>query len=529
MKEIISKQKEVVSFFLNNNIFISPDIINEINTGEYIEKLNNLILNKITSDEFLLLNKDIHNLLLNKNIPDINWLEFERSKVLSEKGRDDKLYKKFIDYLIGEEKEIKLNMSDVKIIFSYKEESKKREVQDFVSFFNSRYKTLESMLKNRQELQNIMSINRILNKKERENISLIGIVDDKKVTKNNNILLKVEDQTGSISILINKNKTNLFNTAKNIVLDEVIGIVGVSGGNIIFANNVIYPDVPVNKELKKSPDEDYAICLSDIHFGSSYFLSDDFNKFLKWINGKTGNENQKEIAAKVKYIFIIGDLVDGVGIYPNQDKELVTKDIYKQYKGCAELLEQIPQHIKLIICPGNHDAMRIAEPQPVLYKDFAAPIWELPNTILVSNPAMVNIGAKEGFPGFDVLMYHGYSFDYYMANVESIRNNGGYERADLMMKFLLQKRHLAPTHKSTLYIPDVKTDPLIITKIPDFFMTGHIHYSSVSNYRNITMICGSCWQSKTTFQEKVGHHPQPSRVPIINLQTRDVKILKFRK
>ncbi|MBU1204669.1 MAG: DNA-directed DNA polymerase II small subunit [Nanoarchaeota archaeon] len=526
MKELVSKQKEVVSFFLKNNIFISPDLINKINVEYNIEKLNNLISNKITSDEFLLLNKDIHDVLLNKNIPDINWLEFERSKVLYEKGRDNKIYLKFIDYLNAREDK---EESDVKVLFSYKEESKKREIQDFVSFFNSRYKAIEGMLKNRQELQNIMSINRILNKKERETVSLIGLVDDKKVTKNNNIILKLEDQTGSISILINKNKADLINIAKDIVLDEVIGVVGVSGGNIVFANNIIYPDVPVNKEMKKSPSEDYAICLSDLHFGSSYFLSDDFNKFLKWINGKTGNENQKIIAKKVKYIFIIGDLVDGVGIYPNQDKELVTKDIYEQYKGCAELLKQIPQNIKLIICPGNHDAMRIAEPQPVLYKDFAAPIWELPNTILVSNPALVNIGAKKGFPGFDILMYHGYSFDYYMANVESIRNNGGYERADLMMKFLLQKRHLAPTHKSTLYIPDIKTDPLVITKIPDFFMTGHIHYSSVSNYRNITMICGSCWQSKTTFQEKVGHHPQPSRVPIINLQTRDVKILKFGK
>jgi len=529
MKGLVFKQKEVVSFFLENNIFISPDIINEINIEDDIEKLNSLILSKITSDEFLLLNKDIYNLLLNKNILNINWLEFERLKVISEKERGDKLYKKFIDYIVGEEKETKLDISDVKILFSYKEESKKREIQDFVSFFNSRYKILENILKNRQELQNIMSINRILNKKEKEKISLIGIVDDKKITKNNNILLKLEDQTGSISVLINKNKTDLLNIAKDIVLDEVIGVVGVSGGNIVFANNIIHPDVPINKELKKSPDEDYAICLSDLHFGSSYFLSEDFNKFLKWINGKTGNENQREIAKKVKYIFIIGDLVDGVGIYPNQDKELIVKDIYEQYNGCAELLKQIPKHIKLIICPGNHDAMRIAEPQPVLYKDFAASIWDLPNTILVSNPALVNIGAKKGFPGFDVLMYHGYSFDYYMANVESIRNNGGYERADLMMKFLLQRRHLAPTHKSTLYIPDVKTDPLVIIKIPDFFMTGHIHYSSVSNYRNITMICGSCWQSKTAFQEKVGHHPQPSRVPIINLQTRDVKILKFGK
>ncbi len=48
----------------------------------------------------------------------------------------------------------------------------------------------------------------------------------------------------------------------------------------------------------------------------------------------------------------------------------------------------------MIICPGNHDAMRIAEPQPELYRDFAAPLYELPNAIMVSNPSIVNIGSS---------------------------------------------------------------------------------------------------------------------------------------
>ena len=173
--------------------------------------------------------------------------------------------------------------------------------------------------------------------------------------------------------------------------------------------------------------------------------------------------------------------------------------------------------------------MRIAEPQPPLYKDFAKPIYQLPNATLVSNPALVNIHSSKDFPGFDVLLYHGYSFDYFISEVESIRNNGGYDRADLMMKFLLQRRHLAPTHTSTLYIPETTKDPLAIEKIPDIFATGHIHKSVASHYKHITLICGSCWQAKTAFQEKVGHNPEPSRIPIVNLKTREVKILKFGK
>ncbi|MEK6946073.1 MAG: metallophosphoesterase [Nanoarchaeota archaeon] len=256
-------------------------------------------------------------------------------------------------------------------------------------------------------------------------------------------------------------------------------------------------------------------------------MPEDFEKFLKWINCEMGNEQQRHIAKNVEYIFIAGDLVDGVGIYPGQDTELLIKDIYEQYKACAEYLKQIPSRIPLIICPGNHDALRISEPQPILSKDYAKPLHELSNVIMVSNPSLVNINSSENFSGFDVMMYHGYSFDHYVAEVDSLRNQGGYDRADLIMKFLLKRRHLAPTHTSTLYVPDTKKDPLVIEKVPDFFLSGHIHKSVTANYRNTTLICGSCWQGKTLFQEKVGHNPEPSRVPIVNLQTRDVKILKF--
>ncbi len=488
-QELIKKKREIINILLKKGILVSSELLKELNDYEQATK--------------------IFNNLKSKKLDDILVIDLNLTKPTETKPQTD----------TKEEPK-------VKIVYSYKEEPKKREPQDFVDYFSNRYKSIEKVLKQRQELSNTISISKIPNKREKENLALIGIVNDKQITKNGNLILVLEDPTGQKKVIINKNKPTLFNEAKNIVLDEVIGILGVNVDSVVFANNIIWPDVP-NKELKKSEQEKYALFLSDIHVGSSKFLPEDFEKFIKWINCEIGNEQQKHIAKNVEYIFIAGDLVDGCGIYPEQDKELIIKDVYQQYRKCADMLRKIPNHIPLIICPGNHDALRLSEPQPPLSKDFAGPMYELNNAIMVSNPSMVNIQAYGNFEGFDVLMYHGYSFDYYVAEVDSLRSQGGYDRADLIMKFLLKRRHLAPSHLSTQYIPDTKKDPLVIEKVPDFFLSGHIHKTAIANYRNTTLICGSCWQSKTIFQEKVGHNPEPSRVPIVNLKTREVRVLKF--
>lgn len=420
----------------------------------------------------------------------------------------------------------KETINNVKVIFSYKEDPQKKSISDFVNYFNKRFEALKAMLMNRPELINLLSINKVLNKREKDNTSIIGIITEKSITKAKNIMLKIEDTTGQINVIVNKTKQDVYELAKNLVEDEVVGISGFNDDKVIFCNKILQPDVTY-KELKKAPSDDHAIFLSDIHVGSVDFLEDKFLKFISWLRQEVGSDSQKELVKKIKYIFIAGDLVDGVGIYPNQDEELEIKDIYQQYNKLTEYIKLIPENISIIICPGNHDAVRLAEPQPVIDCEFIQPLLELPNVVFVSNPGIVNIAAEEGFSGFDVLLYHGYCFDYYISNVDHIRNNGGYDRADLVMKFLLQRRHLAPTHTSTLYIPDSRSDPLVISTLPDFFATGHIHKTSIANYRNITLISGSCWQSTTAFQEKVGHKPEPSRVPIVNLQTREAKILRF--
>ena len=81
-----------------------------------------------------------------------------------------------------------------------------------------------------------------------------------------------------------KNKKEVYDIARDLVLDEVVGVAGVMGEKIIFCNSIILPEIPINNELKKSPDEVYAVFISDIHFGIKNFLDEDFMKFIEpWL------------------------------------------------------------------------------------------------------------------------------------------------------------------------------------------------------------------------------------------------------
>jgi len=497
--DFIEKKKKIISYFMENDVLISSDLISILENNNFVEDIFSLIKQQVEFSTIL------------------KKLEYYQQSLTQSTEQN----------LPQSKSKERLERSKIEIVQDYDLVSQKREVSHFVSYFASRYKQLQQILRKRDQLSTVLSIARLKAKKDREQVCIIGLIRKKEKTKNDNIILTVEDPTGDIKVLINKSNRELLSLGEDLVNDEVIGIIGMNGDNILFSNQIIQPDIPLDKEFKKNDKEEYTIFLSDIHVGSNYFLKDEFKKFISWIRQETGTEKQKEIASKVKHIFILGDVVDGVGIYPNQENELELLDIYDQYKEATELISQIPKEISIIVCPGNHDAVRLSEPQPKLPEEYAKPLYELENVTSVSNPAMINICSADDFSGFDILLYHGYSFDYYVANVDSLRLNEGYDRADLIMKFLLKRRHLAPSYKSTLFIPEITHDALVIDKIPDFFVTGHIHKTAVSNYRNITLISGSCWQSKTSFQEKVGHHPEPARVPVVNLKTRKVTILNF--
>ncbi|MBR9678811.1 MAG: hypothetical protein GON13_00905 [Nanoarchaeota archaeon] len=416
----------------------------------------------------------------------------------------------------------------VEILKSFEDEDSKKKVNTFVEFYNDRFEKISSFLKNRPELSNVNSAKNISEENNTSKISMIGMVSNISLTKNNNMIITLEDPTGNVKIMITEKNSDLYKKSQDIVLDEVIGITGSKARGFIFANEIFFPDMPTNFEFKKSSDEVYAAFISDIHIGSTAFMEESFTKFIDWVKGSAGSPEQRETSKKLGYLFIIGDVVDGIGIYPSQENDLVIKDIYEQFNVFTKFIKQIPEHVQIIICPGNHDGTRIAEPQPPYPKIFLKELYEMKNVTMVSNPAYLKIHEVEGSLGFIVLMYHGYSLDHYCLDVQSLRNAGGYGAVEKVVEFLLKKRHLAPTHGSSLFVPSSE-DKMIIEIVPDIVATGHIHNLRTSVLNHINVITCSCFERTTgeTYAERLGHKPTPAIVPIINLKTRKVSVMDF--
>jgi len=226
------------------------------------------------------------------------------------------------------------------------------------------------------------------------------MVREKRVTKNKNIILHLEDLTGEIQALVRADREEIFTRAQELQLDDVIAIKASGNRDMLFIHDLFFPDSFLPTKTKFN--EDFSIAfLSDVHAGSDRHLGQSIQKFLNWLQSDDIN------ASKIKYIFFSGDNVDGIGIFPGQEQVLKLKSMKEQYKLLASYIRQIPKHITVFMCPGQHDAVRVAEPQPIIDRSYAPELYEIENLVLVTNPTLVKI--LEGDKEFKVLMYHGAS------------------------------------------------------------------------------------------------------------------------
>ena len=391
---------------------------------------------------------------------------------------------------------------------------------DFTKLFVNRYSSLRRILRNqRRELANAIPINRVKSSGVKD-VQMVGIVKDVRTTTNGHRLIELEDETGTATCIVLKNNRDTLQMANEVVPDEIVGIRGQlsKNGDLIVVHSVVYPDISIQNERHKADVPLYAAFLSDIHIGSKQFMEDQWQAFLRWINGEIGNSRQKDVAGKIKYLVIPGDVVDGIGIYPNQDKELSIVDVYRQYEALAEQLRLIPEHISMIMLPGNHDAVRPAEPQPTFEKEIQDLFTDM-NVTFVGNPCYFSLH------GVEILAYHGQSLLDFATNVQHLK----YIEPVEIMKVKLRKHHLAPTYGGYTPLAPEHLDYMVIDRIPDIFVTGHVHLAQISDYRGVTLMNASSWQSQTSYQKMLNFIPDSAKLPIVDLKTGNVTMMDFSK
>jgi DNA polymerase II small subunit len=382
------------------------------------------------------------------------------------------------------------------------------EYADFVATFRDRYERLSGLLRSRVNHRPTEAVDAMAGGSD---AAIVGMIADIRSTASGHWLVELEDTTGVFPCLILKDR-EIANVVDELLLDELVAVEGTLAGDggILFVDELHFPDVPRTYRPSTADRHVRAALISDVHVGSQEFAADAWSAFADWLH--------TEDAAAVEYLLVAGDMVEGVGVYPNQDEELDIVDIYDQYEAFSERLKEVPGDIEILLIPGNHDAVRLAEPQPGFDEELRE-IMSAHDARFSGNPATVTI------EGVTILMYHGVSLDEVIAELPEEKAN--YDEPHKAMYQLLKKRHVAPQYGGHTRLAPEERDYLVMEEVPDVFHTGHVHKLGYGKYHNVLAINSGCWQEQTSFQRSVNIDPDVGYAPILDLDTLDLTIQKF--
>jgi DNA polymerase II small subunit len=382
------------------------------------------------------------------------------------------------------------------------------KLQSFVSLFNDRFTTLSRLVRRNPSMRDAGPLSSLNPDEENQAIGMIAEIQN---FPNGRTKVVIEDKDNRINIMLKEEE----GIPLNLLNDEVIGVSGKLNrqGNLLYVNSpIVRPHMGRYREAARSEEPYIAVFISDIHLGSGTFKENEWNKFISWLNGEV--DYHKEWIPDPGYLVIAGDAVDGIDSYPGQEHDLSITDVWEQYSTLSKSISKIPNTIQTVIMPGNHDAVRLMEPQLPLpdrvIKDFGD------NLTFTANPVLLNLA------GVQVLCYHGKSLD----DLVSLRDLT-YDNPMSMMKELLNRRHMAPIYGAKTPLAPEKQDHMLIREVPDIFVTGHVHSFGIERYNGVLMLNPGTWQAQTDYQKMMGFQPQPCRAVAVNLQTFDTQVLDF--
>ncbi|MBN1454717.1 MAG: DNA-directed DNA polymerase II small subunit [Methanomicrobia archaeon] len=396
------------------------------------------------------------------------------------------------------------------ILRSYPEQCAVGEHKNFLPHFMDRYERLSAILQKRLKCTQIRFLKS--RRESTEDLTLVGMVSAIRKTERGNLLVDLEDPTGNVPVIVSPRE--------ELLLDEVIGVTGfLATSGFFIAHKIYYPDLPLpnsalqaslpsTAEQKERNKSIHVVFISDMHVGSTSFLEGAWDRFVEWLKTETADQH-------IPYLVVAGDVVDGIGVYPGQEEDLMITDIEEQYRVAARYFHQLPSHLHVIISPGNHDAVRGAEPQPPL-PEYIRTMFPS-TTDFVSSPAYIQLGGRR------VLVYHGQSYDDLVNAIPRLT----YSKPEDAMVEMLKRRHLAPIYGNSLAITPQDHDYGVIDLVPDIFHCGHTHTVGQFRYRNVLLINSGTWQAQTPYQKKRDITPVPGCATVVDLSSMQVQVRDF--
>ncbi|MFH1105815.1 MAG: metallophosphoesterase family protein [Candidatus Aenigmatarchaeota archaeon] len=311
-----------------------------------------------------------------------------------------------------------LSAETLKIISAPIEFKEEYEISDFANYYEKKYEKIRGVLG--EKLPDPVSINKLaLGKK----CSIIGVVREAQGDD-----MVFEDKTGRVTAVVQSEKLEQ---------GDVIGLAGNMGNEKFFAEEIIFPDVSVKREIGRLEEGIRAIFIADIHYGAQNFKKELFDNFIRWLEEK------------------------------NADIVLIAGDISNN--GDYEFLERIPEKIPVVIIPGETDSGALQPLKPIKTRTKRR-IYSLPN------PGKLVI---EDRGKIEILLYHP------SAKKDSQPEN--------FMLSMVRKRHFTPRQ----FLPI--QGQFVLESEPDIIFIGHFHKPAIKNYKSVTLLSGGSFVDDPTF------------------------------
>jgi DNA polymerase II small subunit len=375
-------------------------------------------------------------------------------------------------------------------------------VAGYTQLFTSRFRQLAPIVRGRPGLENVRAVRDLRPMDVPQ--SVVGLVREVRTTsRHHHTILTLDDETGSIEVLVPHGSAP---SRVTFLPDEVVGLRlrwGSGRDRLPSAVAVERPEVPASRPNARTDRPRRALLLSDLHVGSKTFLNRDWEALAEFLSG---GGPQPELARSIDTVVVAGDLVDGIGVYPRQERDIAIPDVVEQYAELGRRLAEIPRRLTIVGVPGNHDAVSPAEPQPALPASLARPLGE--NVRLLPNPSTFSLG------GTLIAAYHGRGFD----DLIPALPGSSYARPTEVMRRMLQMRHLAPIYGQRTPLAPAERDGLVLDPVPDILVTGHLHTYGVDRYRDVLLVNASAWQGETEYQRMRNIVPHPSQATVVDLQ-----------